>query len=142
MEFVTVTFSRQRGVNVDGALRGQTGQPLTLQTGTHNFDLGSPLDYTPANVLVPISGTTQASPMVIAFTPLAAGPPSPFAPAPRATRPAAKRAKPAKAKRVKPAKARTAKATTRKQPKRKVAAKPAGKRKAAARRARSRKKAR
>ena len=67
MEFVVVTFSNTRSVNVDGAPRGQTGQLLRLQAGTHNFDLGTPLDYAPVNVMTPVRGTTAAAPMVIAF---------------------------------------------------------------------------
>jgi hypothetical protein len=71
MEFVVVTFSNTRSVNVDGAPRGQTGQLLRLQAGTHNFDLGTPLDYAPVNVMTPVRGTTAAAPMVIAFMPRA-----------------------------------------------------------------------
>ena len=72
MEFVVVTFSGIRAVHVDGAPRGQTGQLLRLQAGTHNFDLGTPVNYTPASVMTPVRGTTAASPMVIAFMPLLA----------------------------------------------------------------------
>src|SRR5688500_16659432 len=111
MEFVIVTFSRQRTVNIDGAARAQTGQMVRVQAGTHSFDLGSPPDYTPSSVLTPVSGTAQASPMVIAFLPLAAGVPGPFAAAPRAARRAATRAKSAK-KRARTAKAKRATAAT------------------------------
>ena len=72
MEFVVVTFSNTRGVNINGAPRGQTGQLLRLQAGTHNFDLGRPLDYTPSSVMTPVRGTTFAAPMIIAFLPLTA----------------------------------------------------------------------
>lgn len=71
MEFVVVTFSNTRSVNVDGAPRGQTEQLLRLQAGTHNFDLGTPLDYAPVNVMTPVRGTTAAAPMIIAFMPRA-----------------------------------------------------------------------
>lgn len=67
MEFVVVTFSTPRSVNVDGAPRGRTGQLLRLQAGTHNFDLGTPFDYAPASVTAPVRGTTAAAPLVIAF---------------------------------------------------------------------------
>lgn len=71
MEFVVVTFSTARSVNVDGAPRGRTGQLLRLQAGTHNFDLGTPFDYAPANVMAPVRGTTAAAPLVVAFMPRA-----------------------------------------------------------------------
>jgi hypothetical protein len=71
MEFVIVSFRDPRGVNIDGAPRGQTGQRLRLQAGTHNFDLGLPVNYTPPSVLTPVRGTTAANPMIIAFRPLA-----------------------------------------------------------------------
>jgi hypothetical protein len=129
MEFVTVTFGRPRTVNVDGAARGQIGQILRLQTGTHDFDLGSPPDYTPSHVLTPVSGTTLASPMVIPFTALTTGVPGPFAAAPPPQVPKATRATPTEA----------SKAAARKRPKAKAAAKPAGKRKATARKAGARK---
>lgn len=67
MEFVVVTFTNTRSVNIDGAPRGRTGQLLRLQAGTHNFDLGTPPDYAPANVMAPVRGTTATAPMIIAF---------------------------------------------------------------------------
>ncbi len=68
MEFVVVTFATARAVNVDGAARGQTGQRLRMQAGTHRFDLGLPLNYSPPSVMTPVRGTSAAAPMVIAFT--------------------------------------------------------------------------
>jgi hypothetical protein len=72
MEFVDATFPTQRRVRVDGAVRGQTNQVIRLQAGTHSFDLDTPKDYTPSIVVTQVIGTTQASPMIITFTPIAA----------------------------------------------------------------------
>jgi hypothetical protein len=71
MEFVDATFPTQRRVRVDGAVRGQTNQVIRVQAGTHSFDLDTPKDYTPSIVVTQIIGTTQASPMIITFTPIA-----------------------------------------------------------------------
>ena len=67
MEFVIVTFPTRRGVNVDGAARGQTGRLLRLQAGTHIFDLGVPADYAPASQMLPVIGTSVANPLEVAF---------------------------------------------------------------------------
>ncbi len=68
MEFVTVMFPTSRGVNIDGAPRGRTGQLLRLQAGTHRFDLGVPADYAPPNQTLAVVGTTAAAPLEVAFT--------------------------------------------------------------------------
>jgi hypothetical protein len=70
MEFVIVTFPDPRAVNIDGAPRGQTGQLLRLGTGTHRFDLGTPLDYVPLTQMLAVIGTTEAAPLQIPFDPL------------------------------------------------------------------------
>jgi hypothetical protein len=69
MEFVTVTFPRVRGVQMDGAPEGQTGDLIGVQRGHHIFDLGLPLDYTPPSRTEVVAGTSQDRPMIIAFEP-------------------------------------------------------------------------
>jgi hypothetical protein len=67
MEFVLVTFPRVRRVRMDGATQGQTGQVIGVQRGVHIFDLGSPLDYTPPSVQLPVANTLPDAPLVITF---------------------------------------------------------------------------
>jgi len=69
MEFVIVTFPRIRGLKIDGAPQGQTGQLIGVQRGHHIFDLGDPKNYVPVGVSAFVLGTTQTRPMVIPFQP-------------------------------------------------------------------------
>src|SRR4030095_5180208 len=68
--FVVVTFTRRRPVFVDNQPMGQTGDPLALQSGFHDFDLGSPADYTPAMQTVNVVNNLPTNPIVVAFSPL------------------------------------------------------------------------
>jgi hypothetical protein len=93
MEFVTVLFPESRGVNVDQAPQGLTGEVIRVQAGIHRFDLGTPRNYTPPLQRLPVSGTTLSTPLEIVFTALALGVPAggvPLAPPPAAPRPAAR----------------------------------------------------
>src|SRR5436190_19076074 len=72
MEFVRVTFETVRGVQIDGAPQGQTGELLGVQRGHHTFDLGEPVDYTPSSRTELVAGTSQSQPMVIDFQPAVA----------------------------------------------------------------------
>ena len=98
MEFVTVTFPVQRPVFMDGQPMGQTGDPLMVEAGFHDFDLGSPSDYDPPTQTVDVRNTTPPNPLLVAFEPVetavAAGT---AAPRRRATRKARRRARPRKA---------------------------------------------
>ncbi len=71
-EFVVVTFPARRSVFMDNQPMGHTGDRLTIQTGFHEFDLGSPADYTPATQNVNVVNTTAANPMVVPFAPMMA----------------------------------------------------------------------
>ena len=68
MEFAIVTFPSVRGVNVDNAPNGQTGEILRLQRGTHIFDLGSPANYSPESRTITLTGTTSDRPRAVIFT--------------------------------------------------------------------------
>jgi hypothetical protein len=69
MEFVQVTFPRARGVFMDGAPQGKTGQTIGVQRGHHIFDLGDPQDYEPPTFPTVVAGTTQTQPLIIMFKP-------------------------------------------------------------------------
>ena len=69
MEFVVVEFPQIRRVFIDDAPQGMTGQRQAVQEGHHVFDLGEPVDYTPARQEVLVSGTSVPNPMSIVFFP-------------------------------------------------------------------------
>ena len=69
-EFVVVTFTARRSVFMDNQPMGHTGDRLTIQAGFHDFDLGSPADYTPATQNVNVVNTTAPNPTIVPFVPL------------------------------------------------------------------------
>ena len=69
-EFVVVTFPARRSVFMDNQPMGHTGDRLTVQAGFHDFDLGSPADYTPATQNVNVVNTTAPNPIIVPFAPL------------------------------------------------------------------------
>jgi len=71
-QFVRVLFPRSRSVEIDNTISGLTNQVLMVEEGTHRFDLGQPLNYTPTFIDQIVTGTTPAAPMPITFTPAAA----------------------------------------------------------------------
>lgn len=69
-ERVIVAYSStDRDVYVDGKRCGLTNQLLTVETGSHTFDLGEPPTYAPPKITKLIYGTTAEQPLVITFTP-------------------------------------------------------------------------
>ena len=69
-EFVVVTFPTRRSVFMDNQPMGHTGDRLTIQAGFHDFDLGSPADYTPPTQNVNVVNTTAPNPMIVPFAPV------------------------------------------------------------------------
>jgi len=61
-EYVRVLYPEDRVVYMDGQPYGRTGQLLTVQRGTHVFDLGQPLDYRPPQQLVLVQDTSMDAP--------------------------------------------------------------------------------
>jgi len=86
-QFVRVLFSRSRKVEIDNTISGSTNEVLMVEEGTHRFDLGQPLNYTPPFIDKIVTGTTPAKPMEITFTAIAA----PATPAPAASKKASKK---------------------------------------------------
>ena len=67
MEYVIVKYPYIRDVYIDGVQNGQTNVVLYIDKGTHIFDLGSPIDYTPASQNVYVSDTSVLIPLEITF---------------------------------------------------------------------------
>lgn len=68
MEWVVVTYPEDRSVYIDGQLGGITNCLMAVGEGTHDFDLGKPVDYTPISQSKTVSGTLPGMPMTIAFS--------------------------------------------------------------------------
>ncbi|HHF0557990.1 TPA: hypothetical protein ACPHT1_002073 [Vibrio antiquarius] len=67
MEYVIVNYPDIRDVYIDGEQNGQTNDVLYIDAGTHTFDLGTPVDYTPVELDVVVSSTSVLTPMEITF---------------------------------------------------------------------------
>ena len=74
MEFVRVLYPHERDVEIDNTIVGKTNQVLLVETGTHRFDLGQPVDYEPQFKVVDVVGTIPANPMGILFDVVVAAP--------------------------------------------------------------------
>jgi hypothetical protein len=66
-EHVIVRYPTERKVFVDGKELGLTGKVLTVERGTHRFDLGQPLDYVPKFRRPKVTGTSLGEPMEVVF---------------------------------------------------------------------------
>ncbi|MGZ5476613.1 MAG: hypothetical protein ACXW3E_12035 [Thermoanaerobaculia bacterium] len=66
-ESVWVDYVVDRDVFVDGQLCGRTNALMTVETGTHTFDLGLPQTYLPREITKKVTGTTSLDPLVIKF---------------------------------------------------------------------------
>ena len=67
MEYVRILFAVKRDVYIDDKNAGQTNEMLRIGTGTHLFHLGDPKDYTPNEIILKITDTTEFSPEEITF---------------------------------------------------------------------------
>lgn len=67
MEYVLVSFAISRSVYVDGKESGTTNTIFRVGAGTHEFDLGTPLDYYPRRKRMTIQRTNALAPAVIGF---------------------------------------------------------------------------
>lgn len=66
-ESVWVDYVVDRDVYVDGQLWGRTNELMTVETGTHTFDLGLPQTYLPREITKKVTGTTSLDPLEIKF---------------------------------------------------------------------------
>src|ERR1700753_1042455 len=104
MGYVLVNYPEDRTVFVDNTADGDTNEAFQVETGTHFFDLGHPVDYTPSQIKQSVPNNTSLNPLQLTFqrieAPLAPAAPAAATPAkPTAAKPAAPKAaaKPAKA---------------------------------------------
>ena len=67
MEFVRITYWRNRGVIIDGRRSGMTNRVLAVGEGRHRFELTPPKNYTPRQQIKRVRRTTRARPLVIEF---------------------------------------------------------------------------
>ena len=70
MEYVNVRFAQPRIVYIDGQESGTTNGILRIGTGTHLFDLGTPNNYQPPEIIVQVYGSNPLEPIIVEFKPL------------------------------------------------------------------------
>jgi len=67
---VLVSYAEVRDVFIDNTKCGFTNEPFDVQTGTHDIDLGDPVDYAPPTKQIKVKSThTPLAPLVVKFTP-------------------------------------------------------------------------
>jgi hypothetical protein len=66
-EVVMVSYVAARDVYVDGTRCGTTNSLFHVQTGTHRFDLGQPVTYTPPSITTLVAGTSPLAPLMLKF---------------------------------------------------------------------------
>ncbi len=67
LQYVRINYFRSRNVYIDGALSGKTNVILRVDEGTHIFDLGPNLNYSPASIKKKVTGTSALRPIEINF---------------------------------------------------------------------------
>lgn len=66
---VLVPFPEDRDVFVDDKLCGRTNAPFDVEVGTHQVDLGEPIDYDPVTKTATVkSSHTPLKPLRLQFT--------------------------------------------------------------------------
>ena len=65
MEYVVVRYPKRRVVRMDGQDVGFTNETLMVEQGHHVFDLGEPLDYTPASLEKLVQDTVSEDPLIV-----------------------------------------------------------------------------
>lgn len=66
-EYVEVKFPDGRTVYIDEKDSGPTNKILRVNTGAHEFDLGTPKNYRPEKISSVIKDTNELEPAVIEF---------------------------------------------------------------------------
>ncbi|HUO64040.1 MAG TPA: hypothetical protein VMT97_10075 [Terriglobales bacterium] len=67
MEYLLVTFPRQRRVKVDDEFNGRTGDLIELEAGSHVITLGPPANFKPAKQTIVLKNTSELAPREIVF---------------------------------------------------------------------------
>jgi hypothetical protein len=66
---VYVPFEEDRDVFIDNTKCGRTNIPFEVEVGTHDIDLGSPLDYDPPTQSIQVKAlNSPTNPLVVHFT--------------------------------------------------------------------------
>ncbi len=65
MEFVVVSYPKDRAVRIDRRVAGKTNNTLMVERGHHIFDLGEPGDYKPGSVEKDVQNTTSLTPLIV-----------------------------------------------------------------------------
>lgn len=66
-EYVIVRYPTDRRVFIDGAEVGRTNETLTVERGTHRFDLGQTANYEPSFRRVQVVDTNIVEPREVMF---------------------------------------------------------------------------
>jgi len=65
---VLVPFAEERDVYIDNTRCGRTNSPFEVEVGTHDIDLGSPLDYDPPTQTIQVKAQNSSlNPLVVQF---------------------------------------------------------------------------
>lgn len=67
MEYVVVRYWRRRTVYINGNPGGFTNLRLSVNRGTHTFDLGDPRNYRPRQRRIRVINTTRNNPRELHF---------------------------------------------------------------------------
>ncbi|HEY0142430.1 MAG TPA: hypothetical protein VGF48_16145 [Thermoanaerobaculia bacterium] len=66
---ILVEYSESRDVYVDNTKCGLTNEPFDVETGTHDIDLGEPVDYSPHTKKIRVRASdTSLNPQIVRFT--------------------------------------------------------------------------
>jgi hypothetical protein len=66
---ILVEYREARDVFIDTTKCGITNQPFDVDTGTHDIDLGLPLDYVPRTKKIKVKASnTPLNPLIVKFT--------------------------------------------------------------------------
>ena len=67
MEYLVVSFPRNRPVLINGMFMGNTNNKLEIEGGAYEVTLGPPLDFTPEKRDVNLQNTSPGTPMIVEF---------------------------------------------------------------------------
>ena len=69
LEFISVKYPAQRSVYMNGVKVGVTNTTIAVERGNHLISLGGGQDYSPAERIVSVSGTSPLEPLSVDFSP-------------------------------------------------------------------------
>lgn len=67
---VLVEYSDERDVFIDNTRSGVTNEPFDVESGTHDINLGEPVNYFPSTKKIRVrTSHTPLNPLIVRFTP-------------------------------------------------------------------------